>query len=87
MAGASDSLDRMPVVRRLADFDPRSGTRLERLIFNNRLDAVVCAIFAVMVIVIVADSIRVWVGILRGTREARSYETPFVPSQLRPEEI
>ena len=59
----------------------------QTLIFNNRLDAAVCGIFALMVIVIVADSIRVWVGILRGTREARSYETPFVASQLRAEEV
>jgi carbon starvation protein len=59
----------------------------QTLIFNNRLDAAVCGIFALMVIVIVADSVRVWVGILRGTREARSYETPFVASQLRAEEV
>ncbi|HYM10309.1 MAG TPA: carbon starvation CstA family protein [Bryobacterales bacterium] len=59
----------------------------QTLIFNNRLDAAVCAIFAVMVLLIVVDSIRVWTGILRGTREARSLETPFVPSQLRPEEV
>jgi carbon starvation protein len=57
------------------------------LIFNNRLDAAVTAIFALMVLLIVADSVRIWAGILRGTREARSFETPFVPSQLRPEEI
>jgi len=59
----------------------------QTLLFNNRLDAAVCAIFAVMVVIIVADSLRVWVGILRGTREARSFETPFVPSRLRAEEI
>jgi carbon starvation protein len=57
------------------------------LIFNNRLDAAVCLLFAFLVMVIVADSVRVWVGILRGTREARSFETPFVASQLRPEEL
>jgi carbon starvation protein len=59
----------------------------QQLIFNNRLDAVVCLIFALMVIVIVTDSVRIWIGILRGTREARSLETPFVASQLRPEEL
>ena len=59
----------------------------QTLIFNNRLDAAVCLVFALMVAVIVIDSVRVWWGILRGTREARSYETPFVPSQLKPEEI
>jgi len=57
------------------------------LIFNNRLDAALCGIFAVMVLLIAGDSLRVWVGILRGAREARSFETPFVPSQLRPEEV
>ncbi|HET8549026.1 MAG TPA: carbon starvation CstA family protein, partial [Bryobacteraceae bacterium] len=56
-------------------------------IFNARLDAVVCAIFVVLVTTILIDSIRVWAGVLRGTRQARSTETPFVLSQLRPEEI
>ncbi|MBZ5577499.1 MAG: carbon starvation protein A [Acidobacteriia bacterium] len=59
----------------------------ETLIFNNRLDAVVCGVFMILVATILLDSVRVWIGILRGTRDARVYETPFVPSQLRPEEI
>jgi hypothetical protein len=33
------------------------------------------------------DSILLWIGILRGTRDSRVRETPFVPSQLRPEEV
>jgi carbon starvation protein len=57
------------------------------LIFNARLDAVVCGGFLVLVTTILIDSIRVWVGILRGTRDARITETPFVLSRLRPEEI
>ena len=40
------------------------------LIFNARLDAAVCGVFLVLVAVILIDSIRVWTGILRGTREA-----------------
>ncbi len=59
----------------------------QTLIFNNRLDAAVCLVFVLMVMVIVVDSVRVWTGLLRGTREARSYETPFVASQLKPEEV
>jgi carbon starvation protein len=57
------------------------------LIFNARLDAVICGVFLVLVMTILVDSVRVWVGILRGTREARSTEVPFVLSRLRPEEI
>jgi len=41
--------DQMPVIRSLADFDPRSGNLLERLVFNNRLAvAVVCALLTVV---------------------------------------
>jgi carbon starvation protein len=55
--------------------------------FNARLDAVVCGVFMVLVAVILVDSIRVWMGILAGTREAQVHEAPFVLSQLRAEEL
>jgi carbon starvation protein len=57
------------------------------LIFNAQLDAAVCGIFMVLVALILIDSIRVWVGILAGTREARVVESPFVQTQLRAEEL
>ncbi len=59
----------------------------QTLIFNARLDAVVCGVFMVLVATILLDSIRVWIGILRGTREAPVREAPFVLSQLRAEEL
>ncbi len=52
------------------------------LIFNARLDAAVCAVFLILVTVILVDSIRVWTGILNGTRDARLTETPFIQSEL-----
>ncbi len=55
------------------------------LIFNNRLDAVVCGVFLILVATVLIDSIRVWMGILNGTREARTTETPFVASLLTEE--
>ncbi len=57
------------------------------LIFNARLDAVVCGVSLILVTIIVLDSLRVWAGILRGTRETTVRESPFVLTQLRPEEI
>jgi carbon starvation protein len=57
------------------------------LIFNARLDAVVCGLLLVLVAAILVDSLRVWTGILRGTREARISEAPFVLSQLQAEEL
>jgi carbon starvation protein len=57
------------------------------LIFNDRLDAVVTGVFLVLVATILIDSLRTWTGILRGTRESRIYESPFVSSELQPEEV
>ena len=59
----------------------------QALIFNARLNAFVCGFFMVLVATILIDSIRVWVGILRGTRHADVHESPFVVSHLRPEEL
>ena len=58
------------------------GADTAALVFNARLDAGVTGLFMVLVAVILIDSIRLWVGILSGTREARSTETPFVATQL-----
>jgi carbon starvation protein len=59
----------------------------QTLIFNARLDAAICGIFMVLVAVILADSLRVWAGILWGSSERSIHEAPFVPSQLRTEEL
>ena len=57
------------------------------LIFNARLDAVVCGLFLVMAALVLVDSIRLWIGILNGNRIAVPHETPFVASRLNAEEI
>ena len=59
----------------------------QTLIFNARLDAVICAVLLVLVATILVDSLRIWFGILRGTRRAQVHEAPFVLSQLRAEEL
>ncbi|HEY7209293.1 MAG TPA: carbon starvation CstA family protein [Bryobacteraceae bacterium] len=58
-----------------------------RVAFNERLDAVVCAVFLILVLIVAADSVRVWYGLLRGTRASTSSEAPFVPSQLEAERV
>ena len=71
---------------RQLELGPQSPATRE-LIFNARLDAVVCGLLALLVAVILMDSLRVWYGLVRGTRDTRIFEAPFVPSRLQPEEI
>ena len=59
----------------------------QTLIFNARLDAAICAVFVVMVLTILIDSMRIWIGILQGTKSAKVVEAPFVLSQLSAEGI
>lgn len=59
----------------------------QTLIFNARLDAFVCGAFMVLVAIVLIDSLRLWYGILRGTKPARMAESPFVLSRLGTEEI
>ncbi len=40
-----------------------------------------------LVTTVLADSIRVWTGLLRGTRKATLTEAPFVLSTLNAEEL
>jgi carbon starvation protein len=57
------------------------------LIFNARLDAVICGLLLVLVAVILLDSLRVWSGLLWGGRKQEVREAPFVLSRLSPEEL
>jgi hypothetical protein len=69
-----------------AEWRKFSDERFRAQIFNNRLDAVVCGTFMLRVAIILLDSLRLWFGIIRGTADSRVAETPFVPTQLNPEE-
>ncbi len=61
--------------------------QVKQLMFNNRLDAAVCGLFLVLVTTILVDSVRVWAGILNGSRATESGEAPFVATQLQAEEL
>ena len=55
--------------------DPARGARL---VMNDRIDAVVAAVFMAVVVLVVVSSMRVWLGVLRGRIPVRLEETPFV---------
>lgn len=57
-----------------------------RLILNNRLDAAVTAILVVMVALVLIESLRQWIAILRGREVAQVREAPFVMTRLAEEQ-
>ncbi len=57
-------------------------TQTQAIIFNERLDAVLCGVFLALVAVILLDSLRTWYALLHGTKIPITSETPFVQSQL-----
>jgi carbon starvation protein len=57
-----------------------------RLIFNDRLDAVVTAVLVVLVVLIVLQSALEWLRVLSGRKVARVHEAPFVPTRFVAEE-
>jgi carbon starvation protein len=81
---------------KIFDPDPRIGFLAQarklalnggsgRVIFNNRLDAVVTGVLIVMVALILVESFRQWFGILSGTKTAQTKESPFVVTRLAEE--
>jgi carbon starvation protein len=48
-----------------------------RIVWNDRVDAMVAAFFALSVLVILAQSASEWLSVLRGSKPAVSTEVPF----------
>ena len=81
---------------KIFDPDPRIGFLAQarqlaaaggnaRLIFNNRLDAVVTGLLILMVALLLIESVRQWIGALSGRRASATTETPFVMTRLAEE--
>ncbi len=66
--------------------NPVRGKELSKLIFNDRLDAIVTSALVVLVAVVVIESAVVWFRVLTGQVEARVHEAPFVESRYPPEQ-
>jgi carbon starvation protein len=53
----------------------------QRLIFNQRLDAVVTGVLALMILVLIVEAIVQWYSILSGRRKGVLHESPYVATQ------
>jgi carbon starvation protein len=57
-----------------------------KLIFNDRLDAVVTGLLVIMVVTILAESILEWSRVLSGRKVGSCKEAPYVPTRFATEE-
>jgi carbon starvation protein len=59
----------------------KTPEQMQAVITNSTVDGVLAAAFALLVIIVILDAVRVWRKVLRdGTRH--STESPYVPSDL-----
>jgi carbon starvation protein len=54
----------------------------ERMLFNDRLNAVVALVFMAVVILVIAAAMREWLLVLSKRKPAVMHEAPFVPTRL-----
>ena len=59
----------------------KSAADAHRMVFNDRLDAAVAGFFMICVVVILIESIREWIRVLSGRKQAVSSEVPFMQTQ------
>ncbi|MGA7222429.1 MAG: carbon starvation CstA family protein [Candidatus Acidiferrales bacterium] len=53
----------------------------QRLVFNNRLDAVVTAVLAAMILVLLIEAVGEWIVILSGHKKAVLHESPYIATR------
>jgi carbon starvation protein len=70
----------------LANGEPFTGTsslaQTEQIITNATVDGILSIIFALAIIVVIADAARVWVGLIFGSEEPEMHEAPYEPSEI-----
>ncbi|MEJ3655759.1 carbon starvation CstA family protein [Actinomycetes bacterium KLBMP 9759] len=55
---------------------------MHKVVFNTTLDTLLTALFAILIVVVLADSIRVWIKALTGKPLSSGSEDPYVESKL-----
>jgi carbon starvation protein len=54
----------------------------QQIITNATVDGILSIIFALAVIIVIADAARVWFGLIRGRQEPELHEAPYEPSTI-----
>jgi carbon starvation protein len=54
----------------------------QQVIVNTTVDGILSTIFALAILIVIADAAWVWLGIIRGRKEPKLHEAPYEPSTL-----
>jgi carbon starvation protein len=65
-----------------ASLSSSTNPNAARMIFNDRLDAVIALFFMAIVLVVIGASLREWILVATRKKEPRVNEAPFVPTRL-----
>jgi carbon starvation protein len=55
---------------------------MQSVVTNSTVDGILAALFAVLIVIVIADAARIWVRAIAARRPLPTTETPFVPSRL-----
>ena len=60
----------------------KSMDEMHQIVVNSTVDGVLAALFAILIIIVIADAARVWIKAIRATEPLPSTEAPFVQSKI-----
>ena len=60
----------------------KSIAEMEKVVVNSTVDGVLSILFAVLIVVVIVDAVRIWAEALRSHTPLLSTETPFVASKI-----
>jgi carbon starvation protein len=81
-AAAQQSIQAGQLNDTMAALGAASVDDARQILVNTTVDGVLSILFAVMIIIVIADASRVWFGIIRGSKEPEMTEAPWQESRL-----
>jgi carbon starvation protein len=81
-AAAQQSIQAGKLNDTMAALGAASVDDARQILVNTTVDGVLSILFAVMIIIVIADASRVWFGIIRGSKEPEMTEAPWQESRL-----
>jgi carbon starvation protein len=81
-AAAQQSIQAGQLNDTMAALGAASVDDARQILVNTTVDGVLSILFAVMIIIVIADASRVWFGIIRGSKQPELSEAPWQESRL-----